>query len=182
MKKLVIVLSLCFAVTAFAAAESGFFVTPEAELQVGIGNYFRGAAVGCQAIFDIGGIGAGIEAKFDYDSGFSNPNVPLFVVLSFTPSFYLMAGQTFGFGVPILDGGDGTRLNYVYGALPNTFGLGCKVLRLDIGFAKLAIGTEIFYTVMRSTETDETTALVGNLYSMFAGLKANVYGGLEFKF
>ena len=182
MKKLLIALSLCFSVAAFAAAEAGFFVTPEVEVQVGIGNYFRGGAVGCQAIFDIGGIGAGIEAKFDYDSSFANANVPLFVVLSFTPSFYLMAGQTFGLGVPALTGDSGTKINYAYGALPNTYGLGYKFIRFDIGFAKLAIGTEIFYTVMNSTDPDETAALIGDIFAVFTGLKANVYGGLEFKF
>jgi hypothetical protein len=56
------------------------------------------------------------------------------------------------------------------------------LIRFDIGFAKPAIDTEIFYTVMGSADPDETTALFDDLVSMFVGLKANVSDGLEFKF
>lgn len=176
---LVLGLALVAAVSA-AKAEPGLYVTPVAQLDLGLGNYFRGGGLSAQAIYDIGGIGAGLEVKFDYDSGFSNANIPVFAVLSFGPSFYLMAGQTIGLGNPTLVLDSTHSLSYTYGSFPNTYGLGFKAARIPLGFAKLAIGSELFYTVATSTDTSAVSP-VYNLIAMFAGIKANLFAGLEFK-
>ena len=92
-----------------------------------------------------------------------------------------MAGQTIGLGNPSLVLDATHFASYTYGAFPNTYGMGFKVARVPLGFAKLAIGSELFYTVATSTDTSPISP-VYNFIAMLAGIKANLFAGLEFKF
>jgi hypothetical protein len=182
MKKFLALLATAFIVVSALSANPGVKVSPFAAIDVGVNNYIRGGSAGGQLLYDFGGLALGLEAKFGYDMTYNNAHVPLLAVLGLGPDFYILAGQTFGLGDPYLKGSDGSVWNYRYAGLLNTYGLGIKYLRTDLGFGSFAVGNEISYTSATPVTGDPTVAAFGMLGAVLAGLKAEVYGSVELSF
>jgi hypothetical protein len=179
MKRLVLVIILSI-LSLTAVSASGFYVTPSAAVNVGIGNYLRGGAVAGQAFYDFGFIAVGLEVKADYDVGFNVFNVPMMLLIGFGRDFWIGAGYTLGIGSPSITGTNGTAIPWTYGGFPNTYALGVNVFRLPLPFGALLVQSEINYTVNSPVNAADSAGL-GMLIGALAGLKGSVGVGVEMK-
>lgn len=168
--------------TAAVAEEAGIYIKPEAALTLGIGNYFRGGAIGGTVMFSTGGLWAGVEVLGDFDAGYNVVAFPIFLEVGFGHAFWLMAGQTFSAVDPYLVANE-AKAQMRYGTFPNTFGLGVAPVSIPIGDSSLKIYSEITYTVMTAKDeyNNELVQAAYALSNALLGLKAYVGVALELK-
>lgn len=107
--------------------------------------------------------------------------MPINLVLGLGRDFWILAGYTIPFGTPTLGKGE-DAIEYTFGGLPNTYGLGYQLLRFEAEEAPMAFGlfSEITWTMVSMTNADnELEAGLGNLAGMFAGLKGYIGVNIE---
>ncbi len=179
MKKLVLVAILVF-VSVVAVSALDFYVTPSANLNLGIGNYFRGASAGGQLFMDFGFLAIGLEVKADYDTAFGNFNVPIMLLLGWR-SFWLGAGYTIGVTPMNVTDSSGTVV-WAYGGFPNTYAMGFNLARIPAGPGAITIPIELSYTLNGPLNAnDPIVQQLGAVAGFFLGLKASVGVGYEIK-
>ena len=181
MKKLVLVLLLAVASVA-AVSAAGFYVSPSADVNVGINNYLRGASLGGQAMFDIGFLALGVEVKAEYDATFRVVDFPLLVILGFGRDFWLGAGYTIPVGDPSLLDANGASLPWELGAFPNTYALGVNFLRVPVPFGAILVHSEISYLVNGPVDaTDPLVVGLGQIIGVLVGIKGSAGVAVELK-
>jgi hypothetical protein len=181
MKRILMVLFLVVLAVSAVQAQ-GLYVIPSASVDLGIGNYFRGGAAACQAVYDFG-LAVGLEVKADYDTLFNVFNVPVLLTIGIGRGFWIGAGYTIAAGSPYLLANDGSHVPWKVGAfpLPDTYEIGANLFSIPVGIGNLTFPTTISYTMNQAVTNDAAAQAVSQLFGVFFGLKATIGIGLEIK-
>lgn len=181
MKRAILIAVCVFGLAPFAAfAQTGLHLKVFGTGNLGIdgyNNYLRGFGGGAQLSYRLGILSLGLEAKAEYDAAFSEAAFPITLDLGLGDGFWIMAGTTLGPSPTLY------TIPLSYRGFFNTFGLGLRLLNLNVKIAHLVLLTELTYTSITSANgaNNLVAALGGNdLEAALLGFTGYVGVGLEF--
>jgi hypothetical protein len=128
--------------------EKNYFlmINPRVSAVLDVNDVMRGVGLSTQISINLLFIRLGGEAILEYDYRFHVNSATFLAQLGLGKNFWFSAGYTMPFATPYLDD-LGTRVEYEFGGLPNTFGLGFRIPVANLGFARLAAASQILYVV-----------------------------------